>query len=69
MSTEIDVLDELNNRLHQLSAMMKITGDTGDSDSFHRWSDEIQSNYLWACSEMVDQANVLSDKSVLKSEH
>jgi hypothetical protein len=45
--------DQMNMRIGQLKAMLAMTyGEPGES--FRRMNAEIQDNYLWACTTMVD---------------
>lgn len=56
--TALDAQDQLGARLSQLSAMLTMTCG-GGFDSFCQWSEEIQQNYLWACSMLADECKEL----------
>lgn len=57
-ASTMDVKDHLGARLSQLSAML-IMIHGGGFDSFCQWSEEIQQNYLWACSMLADECKEL----------
>jgi hypothetical protein len=50
----VSLLDHLDARLTQLAAMLSLVTGEGH-DNFAAHSDEIQHNFLWACSMMVDE--------------
>lgn len=58
--TAMDAQDQLNARLLQLSAMLTMTCGAG-FETFSNWSNEVQQNYLWACSMMADECKELSN--------
>lgn len=56
--TSGEVLDQLETRIYQLSAMLTmICG--GGFDTFNNWNDQIRGDYLWACSMMADECREL----------
>lgn len=57
-ATSIDVLDQLETRIYQLSAMLTMTCGAG-FETFDGWNDRIKSDYLWACSMMADECREL----------
>jgi len=59
-----DALNDLNESLSQVSAMLTITCD----DSFSMWNAEIRENYLWGCSAMIEQAKELAGIIDLRTE-
>lgn len=58
--TAMDAQDQLSARLLQLSAMLTMTCGAG-FETFSNWSNEIQQNYLWACSMLADECKELSN--------
>lgn len=60
-----DAVNDLGERLDQVSAMLTITY---GNDSFNQWSGEVKDNYLWACSTMIDQAKEMVSRIDLKTE-
>lgn len=62
-ATPGDIQDQLSARLSQLSAMLTMTTGAG-FESFSNWSDEIQHNYLWACSMLAEECKGLCDFSI-----
>lgn len=59
-ATPMDVQDQLNARLSQLSAMLMMTVGAG-FETFNDWSDKIKEDYLWACSMLADECKDLMD--------
>lgn len=62
-ATAGDIQDQLSARLSQLSAMLTMTCGAGFK-TFSNWSDEIQHDYLWACSMLAEECKGLSDFSI-----
>jgi hypothetical protein len=60
-SDDIENLDELSKKTAQLHALLHMTCGEG-GEVFRRRSDEIQENYLWACSEIASSASKLAQK-------
>lgn len=57
--------DQMNMRIGQLQAMLAMTyGEPGEA--FRRMNAEIQENYLWACTTMV---NEIAQLSAVRGEH
>lgn len=54
----IDAINTLDERLQQLSGMMKVCC----SEDFHQNDEQTKNNYLWACATMVEQAQEASIK-------
>jgi hypothetical protein len=50
----IHALDELQKSLYQLCALLAVAH--GDTEQFSRYSDQIKANYLWACSNLAEDA-------------
>lgn len=59
--TEYETLEKLNDRLHQLSAMMVMTH---EGAGFQDLEPRVRAEYMWAITEMVEQAKALSDETV-----
>lgn len=62
-ATHGDVQNQLSARLSQLSAMLQMTHGAGFK-TFSNWSDEVQANYLWACSMLAEECKGLCDYSI-----
>lgn len=60
-----DALNGLHERLAQVSAMLTITY---GNDGFQEWGGDIQDNYLWACSVMLEQAKAMASSIDLRTE-
>lgn len=45
---QAEILEQLDTRLTQLSAMLTIVYGNG-GETFRVWNDDIQDNFLWAC--------------------
>ena len=60
-----DALNDLQQRLDQVSAMITITY---GNDSFDKWNSDIKDSYFWACSTMIDQAKAMASKIDLRTE-
>jgi len=60
-----DMLNDLQQRLDQVSAMLTMTY---GNESFDQWRGDIKDNYLWACSTMIDQAKGMASKIDLRTE-
>ena len=58
-ATSADILDHLQARLCQLEALLITTCGNGH-ESFSSWNDEIQDNFLWACSMMAEECKELA---------
>ncbi|MHB1246177.1 MAG: hypothetical protein ACYCZH_07025 [Sulfuriferula sp.] len=54
-----DIIDHLNGRLCQLSAMLTMTRGAGQ-EGFSIWSDVIKNDYLWAASMIADECKELA---------
>lgn len=57
-ASDTELCDQLAARLDQLSAMLTIVTGNG-FETFSRWNDEIQCNYLWACNMISDECRDL----------
>lgn len=62
-ATERDVRDHLSARLDQLSAMLEVICGRG-SEGFGKWSDDVQDDYLWACSMVANECKALANHLV-----
>lgn len=49
-----EIYDQLSARLSQLTAMLTMVHGNG-FESFSQWNDEIQDNYLWACTMLATE--------------
>lgn len=58
-ASQVDIIDQLNARLGQLSAMLTMTCGTG-REHFDQWSDGVKGNYLWAASMIADECKELA---------
>ena len=54
-----DLIDALDAKLSQLSSMLVFTYGCGGS-AFRSYTDEIQDNYMWACSNLADECRELA---------
>lgn len=54
----LDIADTLNAKLSQLTAMLAVTYGCG-GPTFREFNDEIQDNYMWACSDLADECREL----------
>lgn len=59
--TDYETLEKLNDRLHQLSAMVVMTH---EGSGFQDLEPQVRAEYMWAITEMVEQAKALSDETV-----
>jgi len=58
-ASQVDIIDHLNARLSQLSAMLTMTCGAGQ-EHFDLWSDGVKGNYLWAASMIADECKELA---------
>ena len=58
-ASKIDVIDHLQARLAQLSAMLCTTYGAG-FDTFDNWSSEVKENYLWGCASLAQECDALT---------
>lgn len=65
-SINMDALNDLQARLSQLTAILTVTLD--EDYSFSRWSPDIQSDYLWGCTEMAKQAKAFTKQLIIRDE-
>lgn len=55
-----EMRDQLNARLAQLTAMLEMTCG-GGRESFARWNDRLQDDYLWACAMLARECKELAE--------
>lgn len=60
-ASKIDIMDQLQARLAQLSAMLCTTYGAGFA-TFDNWSDTVKENYLWGCASLAQECDELSHR-------
>jgi hypothetical protein len=58
-----DVQEQLQTRLSQLSAMLRMMMGNGSlsENSFDLWSDKIRADYIWSCVMLADECEGLAE--------
>lgn len=53
-AAQIDILNHLEARMSQLTALLAIAADT---DNFDQWTPALRSNFLWACTSQAEDGH------------
>jgi len=60
-ASKTDIINQLQARLAQLSAMLCTTYG-GGFETFDNWSEDVKDNYLWGCATMADECRELCQR-------